>query len=67
VRSLAIGKLDAVINIRPSMGLSSAAGKLFITEAGGKVTNIKGEPRQRTDTMLCTNGKIHDKLVEIIK
>ncbi|MDR0850458.1 MAG: hypothetical protein LBN07_03180 [Christensenellaceae bacterium] len=49
------------------MGLSSAAGKLFITEAGGKVTNIKGEPRQRTDTMLCTNGKIHDKLVEIIK
>ena len=32
----ASGKIDGVINIKPSIGLSSAAGNLFVKEAGGK-------------------------------
>ena len=35
-------------------------------EAGGKITNIVGDKRERIDTMLVTNGKIHNELVEIL-
>lgn len=62
----ASGKIDGVINVKPSIGLSSAAGKLFVEEAGGKITNLKGEKRNRIDTLLVTNGKIHDELVKVL-
>ena len=63
----ASGKIDGVINVKPSMGLSSAAGKLFVKEAGGKVTNLQGNEREKVDTLLVTNGKVHDEIVEILK
>lgn len=63
----ASGKIDGVINVKPSIGLSSAAGKLFVEESGGKITNIKGEKREKIDTLLVTNGKIHSALVEILE
>ena len=63
----ASGKIDGVINVKPSIGLSSAAGKLFVEEAGGKITNLKGEKREKIDTLLVTNGKIHDELVKILE
>ena len=62
----ASGKIDGVINVKPSIGLSSAAGKLFVEEAGGKITNIKGNKRNKIDTLLVTNGKIHNEIVEIL-
>lgn len=62
----ASGKIDGVINVKPSIGLSSAAGKLFVEEAGGKITNLKGEKRNKIDTLLVTNGKIHDELVKVL-
>lgn len=62
----ASGKIDGVINVKPSIGLSSAAGKLFVEEAGGKITNLVGDKRERIDTMLVTNGKIHNELVDIL-
>lgn len=62
----ASGKIDGVINVKPSVGLSSAAGKLFVEEAGGKITNLVGDRRKKIDTMLVTNGKIHNELVEIL-
>ena len=63
----ASGKIDGVVNVKPSIGLSSAAGKLFVEESGGKITNFKGEKREKIDTLLVTNGKIHNKLVEILE
>ena len=62
----AAGKTDGVLNVKPSVGLSSAAGKLLVQEAGGKVTNLAGNPRENIDTMLVTNGKIHSDLVNAI-
>lgn len=62
----ASGKIDAVLNVKPSRGVSSAAGKLFVKEAGGKITNLAGKPREKVDTMLVTNGKIHEELVKAI-
>lgn len=63
----ASGKIDGCLNIKPSIGLSSAAGKLLVQEAGGKVTNLQGNPRENIDTMLVTNGNIHDEIVLAIK
>jgi myo-inositol-1(or 4)-monophosphatase len=63
----ASGKIDGVINVKPSIGLSSAAGKLFVKESGGKITNLNGNERNKIDTLLVTNGKIHDEVVETIK
>lgn len=61
------GKIDGCLNVKASAGISSAAGKLLVVEAGGKVTNIQGNERQKIDTMLVSNGKIHSKLVNAMK
>ena len=64
---LAEGKIDGCLNVKASAGISSAAGKLLVVEAGGKVTNIQGNERKKIDTMLVSNGKIHSKLVKAMK
>lgn len=63
----ASGKIDGCLNVKPSIGLSSVAGKLLVQEAGGKVTNLQGKPRENIDTMLVSNGKIHKEIVSTIK
>ena len=63
---LATGKSEAMINVKPSMGLSSCAGKLIVSEAGGKVTNLSNKPRQEIDDLLITNSVIHDAVYNII-
>lgn len=63
---LASGKIDGCLNVKPSIGLSSAAGKLLVQEAGGKVTNLQGNIRENIDTMLVTNDNIHKEIVLVI-
>lgn len=46
----------------------TGAGSLIITEAGGKVTNVKGEkfhPDQ--DVVVASNGIIHQELINLIR
>jgi len=47
-----------------------AASTLIVSEAGGKVSNFKGED-QRYDTdidgCLLSNGIVHDKILSLIK
>ncbi len=62
----ASGKIEGVLNVKPSVGLSSAAGKLFVEEAGGKISNLQGHKRDKIHTLLVTNGKIHDEIVELL-
>lgn len=62
----ASGKLEGCLNVKPSIGLSSAAGKLLVQEAGGKVTNLLGNERNEIDTMLVTNGLIHNEIVKVL-
>lgn len=52
--------------MKPSVGLSSAAGKLLVKEAGGKITNLLGNEREKVDTMLVTNGKIHNEILKAL-
>lgn len=45
----------------------SAAGYLIVEEAGGKVTNLAGEPYSPFQPgIIATNGKIHEELQKII-
>ena len=66
----ASGKIDGCLNVKPSIGLSSAAGKLLVQEAGGKVTDLFGN-EQRYDRSikgaLISNGKVHKEVVDVIK
>ena len=46
----------------------SAAGYIIIEEAGGKVTNLKGDPYSPYQPgIIASNGKIHDELLEWLK
>jgi len=45
----------------------SAAGYLIVEEAGGKVTDLEGNPFSvYQHKVLATNGKIHDEMLEVI-
>ncbi|MEY3208702.1 MAG: hypothetical protein RL064_733 [Bacteroidota bacterium] len=46
----------------------SAAGFLIVEEAGGKVTDLKGEAYNPYQPgIIATNGKIHDQLLALVK
>src|SRR5215469_3904177 len=44
-----------------------AAGRLFVDEAGGRVTTCRGErlPLEQTD-ILASNGPLHDAVLEVL-
>jgi myo-inositol-1(or 4)-monophosphatase len=44
-----------------------AAGALIVAEAGGRVSTVAGEPfRSRAGSVLATNGRIHDLMLDVI-
>ena len=44
-----------------------AAGRLFVEEAGGKVTTCRGGPLPLAKTsVLASNGQIHEAIIEIV-
>jgi myo-inositol-1(or 4)-monophosphatase len=61
---IAAGRLDGFFEI----GLKPwdvAAGELIVREAGGKMSDYKGNPFTiNSRTLVATNGKIHNKLIE---
>ena len=63
--SVACGRFEAFWEF----GLNSwdtAAGMLIVTEAGGKVTNLSGDPYRPGDAeMLATNGRIHTEMQQV--
>lgn len=63
---VASGKIDALINLKSTESLGTTAGRLFITEAGGRVSNIIGKTRKSKDTLLCTNSLVHNEIMKMI-
>jgi myo-inositol-1(or 4)-monophosphatase len=46
----------------------TAAGKIMVEEAGGKMTNYQGEPYSiYGNTLIATNGHIHQEMIEVLK
>ena len=44
-----------------------AAGWLLVEEAGGRVTNIFGDPLRFGDVILASNGHVHQELVDLLR
>ena len=60
---LASGRVDAVIEAAISIW-DIAALTVIVEEAGGRVTNLRGEPIDRdTDSILATNGFLHQLIL----
>ena len=64
---VACGRFGARIKIGGIDPYGYGAGSILILEAGGKITGIHGQPwTLRTDGVLSSNGKLHDKLLKLI-
>ncbi len=64
---LAAGRFDGFweLSLRP---WDTAAGVLILLEAGGVVTRLDGSPwRIHEPDILASNGRIHDRMVEVIR
>ena len=63
---VAAGRFDGFYEHQLS-AWDSAAGFIIVEEAGGKVTNLKGETyNPYKPGLIATNGKIHDDLVRVV-
>lgn len=62
---LAQGKVDIVLDCVQPWDI--AAAKIIIEEAGGKMTDFNGNETIYSDTTLATNGKLHNKVLEILR
>jgi myo-inositol-1(or 4)-monophosphatase len=65
--NVAAGRLDGYweVKLKP---WDVAAGSLLVTEAGGKITNLAGEPYTIYDhRIVASNGFIHEEMLEVLK
>ncbi|MBI2452271.1 inositol monophosphatase [Candidatus Pacearchaeota archaeon] len=63
---IAAGRLDGYWELRLKPW-DYAAGVLIVTEAGGKITDLKGNNFDLlTGNVLASNGKLHDEMLKII-
>lgn len=64
---VACGRFDGFFEHRLE-AWDSAAGFLLVEEAGGKVTNFKGDPYSPyVHGIIASNGKMHDELVQWVQ
>jgi myo-inositol-1(or 4)-monophosphatase len=66
---LAAGRYDAMIagRGRPQQLYDVAAGILLVQEAGGRISDHRGEPYVPYSTdLVASNGLVHDELVALI-
>ncbi len=64
---LAEGKIEASI-LFPTHPWDIAAGILLVKEAGGKVTDFnRKEADQYSNCFVASNGRVHDKILSVIK
>ena len=64
---IACGRLDGFWELQLNPW-DTAAGKVIVEEAGGKITNYAGEPYSiYGKNLLATNGLIHQEMVEVLQ
>jgi len=63
---VAMGRLDGFFE-RKLKPWDMAAGSLIVTEAGGNISQFNGEKwHYLDDTIIASNGKIHEEMIEIL-
>jgi len=64
---LAAGRLDGYWELRVG-AWDVAAGSLFVEEAGGRVTDLRGGPLDLdAPTIVATNGRIHEEMLSVLQ
>lgn len=64
---VANGRFEACIKLRGNDPYGYGAGSIIITEAGGKITDIKGKKWDlNSQGAIASNGKIHAQLIQIV-
>ncbi|MFF7244347.1 inositol monophosphatase family protein [Embleya sp. NPDC008237] len=68
VADLVTGRIDAMVVAGPPMGYEDVATlPVIVSEAGGRVTDLGGDPVLTGDmTILATNGLLHDDFLEAV-
>lgn len=68
------GRIDGFIDLRGTLRVTdAAAGMLICSEAGGKVTDLDGNPIRFPDEvtigrcLIATNGRLHHKVIEYLR
>ncbi len=63
--SVAAGRFDAFWELKLNPW-DKAAGSLLVTEAGGRMSDIKGRPFDVLgDDVFASNGRVHDQMLEV--
>jgi myo-inositol-1(or 4)-monophosphatase len=63
---VAAGRFDGFWELRLNPW-DVAAGALLVTEAGGRVTDLRGQPlRLSTPRIVASNGLIHDQMLQVL-
>ncbi|MDO8503108.1 MAG: inositol monophosphatase [bacterium] len=64
----ASGAFDAVVNLYGRGGIGDTeAGLFLVEEAGGRVSNLSGDPWTSKDEFyVASNGKLHDELLKVL-
>jgi myo-inositol-1(or 4)-monophosphatase len=64
---LAAGRLDGYWELRVG-AWDVAAGSLFVEEAGGRVTDLRGAPLDLdAPSIVATNGRIHEAMLDVVR
>ena len=64
---IAAGRLDGFWELQLNPW-DTAAGKVIVEEAGGKITNYAGEPYSiYGHTLIASNGLIHQEMIDVLK
>ncbi|MFH1589313.1 MAG: inositol monophosphatase family protein [archaeon] len=64
---IAMGEFDVYFNVQTSIW-DILPGSLLVTEAGGTVTDIEGNPLTlKSTSILATNGKVHKTMLKLLK
>ena len=62
---LAEGAVDACVESAANLW-DLAAPKLIVEEAGGRLTDLRGEDRADGGSALATNGRLHDPILRAL-
>jgi histidinol-phosphatase len=64
-RQLVLGRIDAMVDpgVKP---WDVCAAAVLVTEAGGRLTSLRGEPTIHAGSSLASNGHLHDALLSLL-
>jgi len=67
-QGVAEGMTDACVVAGHPMDYSDVAGMpLLVGEAGGRVTDLRGDDVRTGSTVLASNGHLHEALLELVR